>query len=52
MPDNKLLTGAERGPLVERFIGEFGAQFFMKDFVYMNVKFHYCPAISRTMSVG
>ena len=39
MPDKKLLTGAERGPLVERFIGEFGAQFFMKDFVYMNVKF-------------
>lgn len=36
MPDKKL---PERGPLVERFIAEFSAQFFMKDFVYMNVKF-------------
>jgi hypothetical protein len=32
-------TGMERGLLVERFIGDFSAQFFMKDFVYMNLKF-------------
>ena len=39
MPDKNLLTGAERGLLVEQFIGRFSGQFFMKDFVYMNVKF-------------
>lgn len=39
MPDEKLLTGMARGPFVERFIGEFSSQFFMKDFIYMNVKF-------------
>ena len=39
MPDDEPLTGLERGPLVERFIGEFSSQFFMKDFIYMNVKF-------------
>ena len=39
MPDDEPLTGLQRGPLVERFIGEFSSQFFMKDFIYMNVKF-------------
>jgi len=39
MPDEKLLSEMQRGPLVERFIGEFSSQFFMKDFIYMNVKF-------------
>jgi len=29
----------ERGLMVERFIGNFSSQFFMKDFVYINVKF-------------
>jgi len=39
MPSENPLTGHVRGPLVERFIGDFSSQFFMKDFVYMNVKF-------------
>jgi hypothetical protein len=29
----------ERGLMVERFIGNFSSQFFMKDFVYINVKY-------------
>ena len=29
----------ERGLMVERFIGNFSSQFFMKDFVYINMKF-------------
>lgn len=29
----------ERGLMLERFIGNFSSQFFMKDFVYINVKF-------------
>jgi len=39
MSNDKPLTGLERGLLIERFIGEFSSHFFMKDFVYMNVKF-------------
>lgn len=39
MPEDKPITGSERGLLVERFVGEFSSQFFMKDFVYINVKF-------------
>src|ERR1700724_1351329 len=32
-------SGMDRGLMVERFIGNFSSQFFMKEFVYMNVKF-------------
>lgn len=39
MPSENPPKGFERGPLVERFIADFSSQFFMKDFVYMNVKF-------------
>src|SRR5258708_21075705 len=39
MSDEKLLNGMERGPLVERIMGKFSSQLFMKDFVYMNNKF-------------
>jgi hypothetical protein len=40
MANEKPMMGMERGPMVERFIGEFRSQFFMKDFVFMNVKFN------------
>jgi hypothetical protein len=39
MPSDNPPSGMERGLLVERFIGNFSSQFFMKDFVYTNVKY-------------
>ena len=39
MPSDNPTTGMERGLMVERFIGNFSSQFFMKDFVHINVKY-------------